>query len=71
VSAAATAIARRAGTGTRVAAALVLIGLAGVAYYALFSGPTTYGVPVQPGAAPPRTAPRQPGGEVERGAERD
>jgi hypothetical protein len=71
VSAVATTIARRAGAGTRVAAALVLIGLAALAYYALFSGPTTYSVPVQPGAAPPRTAPQQPGGEPERGAERD
>ncbi len=50
---------------------LVLIGLAALAYYALFSGPTTYSVPVQPGASPARTAPQQPGGEPEQGAERD
>jgi hypothetical protein len=71
VSAAATTIARRAGRGTRVAAALVLAGLAALAYYALFSGPTTYTVPPRPGAAPARTAPQRPGGEPERGAERD
>lgn len=71
MSAAPTTIARRAGTGTRVAAALVLIGLAALAYYALFSGPTTYTVPARPGAAPAHTAPPQRGGEPERGAERD
>ncbi len=46
---------RRAGPRTRAAAALVLIGLAALAYYALFAGPTTYSVPSSPRAAPARS----------------
>jgi hypothetical protein len=60
---------RRAGPRTRAAAALVLIALAALAYYALFSGPTTYSVPSSPRAAPARTAP-PPGEEPEGGGER-
>ncbi len=57
---------RRAGARTRAGAALVLIGLAVLAYYALFSGPTTYRVPSQP-RAPSRSAPQRPGEEPEQG----
>lgn len=56
---------RRAGTRTRAAAALVLIGLAALAYYALFAGPTTYSVPSHP--RPARSAPQRPGEEPEGG----
>ena len=49
---------RRAGPRTRIAAALVLIGLAALASYALFSGPTTVRLPREPRqATPARTAP--------------
>jgi len=58
MSAAATPLVRRAGPRTRVAAVLVLIGLALLASYALFSGPTTVPLPASPQqAAPARTAP--------------
>lgn len=58
MSAAATPLARRAGPRTRVAAVLVLIGLAALAAYALFSGPTTVPLPAAPQhAAPAQTAP--------------
>lgn len=56
----------REGRRARVAAALVLIGLAALAAYAVFSGPTTVPLPARPQAAPQRTAPAEPG---ERGAE--
>ena len=52
---------------TRIAAILVLIGLAAIAYYAMFAGPTTVHVPPQPQAAPVRTAPPVPGEEREGG----
>jgi hypothetical protein len=52
---------RREGRRTRVAAALVLIGLAALAAYAIFSGPTRVPLPVRPQAAPQRTAPAEPG----------
>lgn len=67
MSAAAATAARRAGSGTRIAAALVLIGLAALAYYALFSGPTTFGVPPRSQGAPARSAPPPQGGEPEGG----
>ncbi len=57
----ATVVLRREKRGTRVAAALVLLGLAALAAYALFSGPTTVPLPVQPQAAPQRAAPAEPG----------
>ena len=57
----AAAVSRREGLRTRVAAALVLLGLAALATYALFSGPTTVPVPAQPQAAPQRAAPAEPG----------
>ncbi len=57
---------RRAGPRTRAAAALVLIGLAALAYYALFAGPTTYSVPSHP-RGPARSAPQRPGEEPEGG----
>lgn len=43
--------------GTQIAAAVVLICLAALAAYAMFSGPTTVRLPAQPQAAPTRTAP--------------
>ncbi len=56
----ATPLVRRAGRRTRIAAALVLIGLAALAYYAMFSGPTTVPLPAAPqGGAHTRTAPAQ------------
>jgi hypothetical protein len=58
MSTAATPLVRRAGPRTRVAAVLVLIGLAALASFALFSGPTTIPLPASPKqAAPARTAP--------------
>ena len=62
----AAAVSRQEGLRTRLAAALVLLGLAALAAYALFSGPTTVPVPTQPQAAPQRVAPAEPG---ERGSE--
>jgi hypothetical protein len=64
----AAAASRRDGRRTRVAAALVLIGLAALAAYAIFSGPTRVPLPVQPQAAPQRSAPAEPG---EPGAENE
>lgn len=54
---AATAPAPR-GTGLRLrlAAILILVGLAALAYYAMFSGPTTVPLPATPKAAPHRAA---------------
>jgi hypothetical protein len=61
---------------TRVAAVVVVLALAGLAAYALFSGPTTVPAPGgsgTPGAAPAKTAPAneeqsaEPGGETDRG----
>lgn len=58
MSTAATPMVRRAGPRTRIAAALVLIGLAALAAYGLFSGPTTVPLPASPQqATPTRTAP--------------
>jgi hypothetical protein len=58
MSTAATPLVRRAGPRTRVLAVLVLIGLAALASYALFSGPTTVPLPASPQqAAPARSAP--------------
>jgi hypothetical protein len=57
---------RRAGRRTRTAAAIVLIGLAALAYYAMFSGPTTVPLPAGPqGAAHTRTAPDRQGEPAE------
>ena len=54
----AAAVSRREGLRTRVAAALVLLGLAALAAYALFSGPTTVRLPAQPRLRP--SAPLRP-----------
>jgi hypothetical protein len=43
--------------GTQIAAGLVLICLAALAAYALFSGPTTVQLPAQQGVSPTRIAP--------------
>jgi hypothetical protein len=58
MSAQATPMFRRAGPRTRVAAVLVLTGLAALAAYMLFSGPTKVPLPhEQRQATPTRTAP--------------
>ena len=54
---------RSAGVRLRLAAVLILIGLAGLAYYAMFSGPTTVPLPVAPKAAPSKAP--APAGESE------
>ena len=46
---------------TRVAAILVLIGLAAIAAYAMFAGPTTVHLTTTPQAAPAQSAPQEPG----------
>ncbi len=56
----------REGRSTRVVAAMVLIALAVLAAYAIFSGPTRVPLPVNSQAAPQRAAPAEPG---ERSAE--
>ncbi|MGB7589400.1 MAG: hypothetical protein WBM00_11905 [Solirubrobacterales bacterium] len=50
--------------------ALVLIGLAVLALYTMFSGPTTVPLPAQQRGAPAQTAPATPG-EEDRGEQRD
>lgn len=56
---------------TRVAAVAVVLALAGLAAYTMFSGPTTVSVPTQSGAAKPTPGKVAPAGEEQSGEGRE